>query len=385
MLENRNSKQQLICPGVKQHASKIILLLSAALLIMSATGCKILSKHEHRATSGKTEVLSLLPQDDNPRNSEGDFVTLKDGKILYIYSHFTGKSGGDYGHGYLASRYSTDQGKTWSKTDQVVVKQEGGMNVMSVSLLRLQNGQIALFYARKNSKTDCIPVMRISSDEAKTWSEPVTCITDRRGYFVLNNNRVIQLKSGRLLMAVALHETPEEGAWHNNGTLFSYFSDDNGATWTSSTPVPSPSGVVIQEPGVVELKNGHIYMYIRADAGVQYAAYSSDQGRTWSKAEPTHIKSPLSPASVARIPSTGDLVMVWNNNGKSQKRTPLNIAISRDEGKTWQRIKTLEDDPAGVFCYTAIHFSGQDVLLAYANWKTMGSTIERISLKWIYQ
>ena len=76
----------------------------------------------------------------------------------------------------------------------VVVENEGGMNVMSVSLLRLQNGEIALFYLRKNSTEDCIPMMRISKDEARTWSDPIPCITDRKGYFVLNNDRVVQLR-----------------------------------------------------------------------------------------------------------------------------------------------------------------------------------------------
>src|SRR5690606_20303667 len=94
-------------------------------------------------------VLKLDTGRNNPRNSEGDFITLKDGKILFIYSHFTGKSGSDFGNGYLASRFSADNGKTWSKEDKTVVRQEGDMNVMSVSLLRLKNGSIALFYARK--------------------------------------------------------------------------------------------------------------------------------------------------------------------------------------------------------------------------------------------
>lgn len=35
-------------------------------------------------------VLRLVPGPDNPRNSEGSFITLKDGRILFIYSHFTG-------------------------------------------------------------------------------------------------------------------------------------------------------------------------------------------------------------------------------------------------------------------------------------------------------
>ena len=329
-------------------------------------------------------VLKLLPGPDNPRNSEGDFVTLKDGKILFIYSHFTGNSGGDFGNGYLASRFSTDNGKTWSKEDKTVVSQEGDMNVMSVSLLRLKNGSIALFYGIKNSEEDCKPMMRISNDEAKTWSNPIPCITDRKGYFVLNNNRVIQLNNGRLLMPVALHNVPD-GKWSNIGRLFTYYSDDSGKTWKSSEVAANPNQIITQEPGVVEQKDGAIFMFIRANPGVQYASYSKDNGETWSVARPIRIASPLSPASMARIPSTGDLLMVWNNNGTNQKRTPLNVAVSKDEGKNWEHIRILEDDPDGVFCYTANHFTGKDVLLAYASWKAMGTTIVGLSLEWIYK
>ena len=59
-------------------------------------------------------ALNLPPSKDNPRNSEGDFVTLKDGRILFIYTHFTG-GGRDDSSAYLASRVSKDGGKTWSK------------------------------------------------------------------------------------------------------------------------------------------------------------------------------------------------------------------------------------------------------------------------------
>lgn len=360
--------------------------LTLVLLLLTSTICEVKSQYkDNNQKLLKDVVLKLLPGPNNPRNSEGDFITLKNGKIIYIYSHFTGKSGGDYGHAYLASRYSTDGGETWSENDQIVVKQEGDMNVMSVSLLRLQNGSIALFYGRKNSKTDDIPLMRISTDEAKTWSDPIPCITDRKGYFVLNNDRVIQLRDGRIIMAVSLHETPEDHTWHKEGKLFCYYSDDNGNTWRSSEQVPNPNSVITQEPGLVELRNGNIFMFIRTDKGVQYASYSKDNGETWSAVQPTNIVSPLSPASIERIPSTGDLLMVWNDNGKNQKRTPLNIAISKDEGKTWTQIKTLEDDPNGTFCYTAIHLVDKYVLLGYSNWDNMGTTIVRLNLGNIYK
>ena len=151
----------------------------------------------------------------------------------------------------------------------------------------------------------------------------------------------------------------------------------------------------MQEPGVVELKNGQIMMIIRASPGVQYQAFSKDRGQTWTAASPTNIKSPLSPATITRIPSTGDLLMVWNNNDGSNpatkgKRTPLTIAVSKDEGKTWEHTKNIEDDADGWYCYIAIHPVNKHVLLGYCAGSQAKKThlsvtdITRLSLDWIY-
>lgn len=343
-------------------------------------------------------VLKLAPGPDNPRNSEGDFVTLKDGRILFIYSHFTGTSGDDFGNAYLAGRFSSDGGKTWSREDMVVTKQEGIINVMSVSLLRLHNGEIALFYLKINSMLDCIPMMRISTDDAETWSSPIQCISDRKGYFVVNNNRVIQLKNGRILIPVSLHNEPG-GVWSSRGLIRNYYSDDNGRTWKPGNEMPNPDRVGVQEPGVVELKNGNILMFMRAPGGVQFISYSKDKGETWSAVERSNIKSPVSAATIARIPSTGDLLLVWNNNDGNpdyvkNPRTPLNTAVSEDEGKTWINLKTLENDPDGSYCYMAIHFTDdKNVLLAYCAgsqskkvvWNGLSVTfIKRLKIDWIY-
>ena len=347
-----------------------------------------------QTTAGKETALELNPGPDNPRNSEGDFVTLKDGRIMFVYSHYTGTSSSDHASAHLAARYSADGGKTWTSEDKIIVQQEGTLNVMSVSLLRLKNGQIALFYLKKNSTSDCIPMMRISKDETETWSEPHPCITDKAGYFVLNNSRVIQLKSGRILFAVSLHQLPGQTKMSPRGNLWSYYSDDNGKTFHAGSEVPNPDTIVTQEPGVVELKNGNILMFIRTNAGVQCLSYSKDKGVTWSHVELSTLKSPVSPASIKRIPSTGDLLLIWNNNGGDNpatkgKRTPLTMAISKDEGKTWTHIKDVENDPAGWYCYIAISFSGKNVLLGYCAtqppYSHLQSThITRLSLDWIY-
>jgi hypothetical protein len=78
----------------------------------------------------------------------------------------------------------------------------------------------------------------------------------------------------------------------------------------------------------------------------------------------------LSPASIHRIPWTGDLLAVWNDqagvkNGPTNKRTPMSIAISKDDGKTWSKSRTIEPDPDGWYCYTSITFIKDRAILSY--------------------
>jgi len=380
------SKQKTLIACYLYQPAAIIKITVISILLFSSAGCRTRSgSNSSDMKADKEYVLRLLPGNDNPRNSEGDFIKLNDGRIMFIYSHYTGTSSNDHANAYLAGRFSSDNGETWSAEDVTMVEQEGIMNIMSVSLLRLKSGEIALFYLVKNSVTDCIPVLRLSGDEAVTWSDPKPCITDREGYFVLNNNRVIQLKNGRLLFAVALHQSPGEKDATEVGRIWSYYSDDNGISWKSGIEVSNPDSVITQEPGVIELKNGNIMMFLRTTSGVQYFSYSEDKGETWSSVEPGNIKSPCSPASITRIPSTGDLLLVWNDNGIDQKRTPFNIAYSSDEGKTWRNKKILEDNPLGSFCYPAIHYLEDEILLTYYDWSTLGSTLIKVKLEHIYK
>jgi hypothetical protein len=330
---------------------------------------------EVKAVPGVTKDVLLPPGPGNPRNSEGDFIELNDGRVLFIYTHFTG-DGGDHGTAHLAQRISTDGGFTWTDEDEVVVPNEGGFNVMSVSLLRLQNGSIALFYMVKNSLEDCRPVMRVSRDEAKTWSDPVGIIPDAEvGYHVLNNDRVVQLADGRLICPVALHNRPSyiEPDW--SGILLCYFSDDSGQTWQRSTSAlkgshPDGTRILLQEPGVLELQDGRLWMWARTNEGYQYQSWSSDGGDTWTPPVATNLRSPRSPASIERLPGRNELILIWNDHaqfelGDDPGRTPLAVAISSDDGKTWQPRRILEDDPGGWYCYTAIDFVGDRVLLGY--------------------
>jgi len=353
-------------------------------------------------------VLEISPDKGNPRNSEGDFAILKDGSLLYVYTHFNGNSSGDSAPAHLASRISHDGGKTWSQQDHLELTCDGKVNVMSVSLLRLRNGKLAMFYLRKDGELDGHPVMRTSSDEGKTWGEPVVCIPpEHRGYYVLNNSRAILTKKGRIVLPLAKHNGKE--GYDIDGRLTAALSDDDGKTWHMSKAcfqTFSPyddSRVSTQEPGVIELKDGRLMMWTRTLEGVQYVTFSSDAGDTWTRAVPWNLLSPNSAASVIRL-STGDLCAVWNDHGsnfevkirdwqeKAYKhggygsRTPLTIALSKDEGHTWIKVRNLETEPSPHMSYVAMKEIDGHVMLAYwsAEPQGYGVRITRVPLAYLY-
>ncbi len=345
-------------------------------------------------------VLDIDPTSEYPRNSEGAFVTLGDGAILYSYTQFYGGAS-DHSRARIVSIVSRDDGLTWSEPS-ILVENRGGYNVMSSSFLRLVDGRIALFYLVKNDLHDCKPYVQVSADEGASWSEPVL-MASPVGYFVMNNDRVIQTRDGRLIAPVAFHrpiyrDGDKSADWR--GIAMWFISDDAGATWRESRlwwAMPEPdTSAGMQEPGVVELSDGTIFSWARTATGVQYGFRSDDGGGTFSAPYRTSLVSPVSPASIKRIPGTSDLLAVYNDHSgrfpfTTGRRTPLVAAVSRDGGVTWPTARVIEDDPDGHFCYTAIHFTGRYALLAYCSGSLTDKSryvlnphrIRRISLDWI--
>lgn len=348
-----------------------------------------------RASAPKT-LLVIEPTREHPRNSEGDIIALKDGSLLLAYTRFYGGRADDAA-AEICARMSRDAGRTWSP-DRVLVPCEGKANVMSVSLLRLKTGELLLFYLRKNDWSDCNMFVRRSGDELATVSEPVR-VTTRPGYYVINNARVAQLASGRIVVPAVLHPCPDgtSRTWSPYGIPVAFLSDDGGRTWLAGdAPGEPPLGkkVMLQEPGVLESRDRGLWMWLRTNAGAQYACESRDAGKSWSLPRPTNLVSPTSPASIKRVPWSGDLLAVWNDHSGSraplgEKRSPLVAALSKDEGRTWSPSQVIESDPDGWYCYTSITFVGDETILSYcAGDKRVGglNRLKVVSLcrEWLY-
>lgn len=326
-------------------------------------------------------VCTLAPCGRNSRNSEGSFAFLPDGRVRFLYSRFEDDTGSDDANCDIAEIVSSDGGKTWSEPRvRFRAADCGADNLMSVSLLRMGNGELGLFYLVKEDWRSRY-VLRRSADGGETWSAPADCIGDP-GYHVVNNDRVVRLSSGRLVIPAAVH-TPRSmgktGARDVCPDAFDvfYLSDDDGASWRQSRTAAAffspynPAG--LQEPGAVELPGGLLWGYARTSLGRQYEFFSPDGGESWTPAQPSQFTSPCSPMHIRRSPSGARLLAVWNPAPSyptrgvpwGHDRNPLVYALS-DGGMAFGEPVVLEDTPGHGYCYPAIGFADEHtVLLAY--------------------
>ncbi len=317
--------------------------------------------------ASETYELVICPVGpENPRNSEASIVELKDGKLLLAYSDFYGGERDD-SPGRISGKISEDGGRTW--IDRFTLQQnDAEQNVMSASLLRLQSGEIALFWGHKNAPNDLKFYVKKSFDEGKSWTGPA-CVTPVPGYHVMNNDRALQLSSGRLLAPVSFCPV---SCWSKEAhyTSFCFYSDDKGESWREGEVEVDLPNRGAMEPGLVELRDKSVMMIIRTQLGRIYRSYSCDGGLSWADPKPMELISPESPATLKRIPLTGDLLMIWNNNPEAEtnygaRRAPLTSAISDDEGKSWRNFRNIEPDSGHTYAYTSVAFVGEVVVMTY--------------------
>jgi sialidase-1 len=299
------------------------------------------------------------------RNSEGTMARLNDGRLLLAWTDFYGPDEDecDCKPARISAVTSSDEGRTWGKRF-TIQENIGKQNVMSPNLLRLKSGKLLFIFLVKDSSGDSRAMARLSSDDAKTFSQPREIpITPSPSYRGFNNDRLIQLDSGRVLLPMFILQSESSAGMRFLSRVYS--SDDDGATWAPSltTVDVKESKAGAQEPGVVELKDGRVMLWNRTSTGQIYRAYSSDKGLTWSTPEPMGVAAPVSPASIKRIPSTGDLLLVWNNSPKY--RFPLTTAISKNDGRTWRTPKNLEENPCCTYAYASITFDKDRCLFTY--------------------
>ncbi|MCL9683608.1 exo-alpha-sialidase [Legionella maioricensis] len=201
----------------------------------------------------------------------------------YLYS--VSCDGGSHcvavGHYYNGSRYlpliytSSDNGTTWSLSTTPI---PGSGNNSLYGVFCTSSGHCAAVGYYNNGSQN-VPLSYTSSDNGATWSVSTTMPP-------------AQGSSDHLLYSVSCDNTNHCAAvgYYNNGSRnvpLSYTSSDNGATWSVSTTMPSPT----QGSGANVLKSvscdntdhcAAVGTYNNGSQSLPLSYNSSDNGATWS-------------------------------------------------------------------------------------------------------
>ncbi len=340
---------------------------------------------------------------DGLRSGEASAVERNDGGLLLMYSAFRGGGHADHSPAEIWARRSPDS-IAWTQPDRVFRIPDGALNVSTPSLLRLQDGRIACVFAVKWSTTHCVPHWTASSDEGASWSAPEP-MSDREEYFVINNDRLVQMQDGTLIMPYALHRGIVRFAndkellkdWLNAWCGL-FVSEDAGKSWRMPANArrfesgwfsePSPLRMdgmpeierralrerydVFQEPGVIELSEGKLLLWVRSLSHIFFSVSAGKDAPWPDYSAISGMNVPCSPQTIKRIPESGELVMLYNDRGETpfgspefQVRTPLSVAVSADEGKSWSKRPCIESDQSRSYCYPSLLFYQGRFLASY--------------------
>lgn len=224
--------------------------------------------------------------------------------------------------------------------------------------------------------------LRRSLDGGDSWEAPIRVpLTTPHGPIRLSNGEL-------LFFGKEFGDAQREGPRH----IRAMTSADGGQTWSDLGAVPICEGTNpanYHEPHVVELPSGKLVGHIRfqshnghdvtklglVDFSIMQTE-STDGGRTWSAAQP--LGFPGSPPHLLRH-SSGVLACLY---GYRLAPFGQRVAISRDEGATWQHDFVLRDDgPDGDLGYPcSVELDGGEIFTVY--YQKPSATTDKCALLW---
>lgn len=332
---------------------------------------------------------------EHPRHDHQLIFPLDERRLLLVWSEYysqseqpaqkKGFSGiGDHVACQISSMTSDDRGRSWGNR-RVLQTNEWEHNVKHPNLIRLSDQEILFSYVGWDSPRARNVFLRRSTDNGQTWG-PQQQISEP-GWYCCNADHALRLSTGRVL--IPAHGPAADnyvgGTAYKGGDLhsFVFYSDDGFQTWKRSANSMTAPGRGCHEPAIVELKDGRLLCFLRNTNQCLYQCYSEDGGVHWSKPVPTELPSPEAPSIVKRIPSTGDLLLLWNHvaSPRNWPRTPLTAAVSQDEGKTWRHFKDIDNRTNYDAAYPSLTFVGDETLIAYYSRSTDWKRDSEVSLK----
>lgn len=300
-------------------------------------------------------------------------LLLRNSRFLSAWFGGSGEGHSDAGI-WLADRYQC----RWSSPRLVAkISEEPHWNPV---LFKAPDNRVHLYFRVGASPREWRTWRIISSDEGATWSEPVALENQgdsgARGPV---RNQPIVLADG-VCLAPNSHE--DKDSWR----VVVDRSEDGGMTWESMIPPAWPDSLSLEamppaqppqeidsvslptqgfiQPALWESEPGIAHMLVRSTFGQVFRSDSNDGGKTWSTLYATDLPNNNSGLDVVKL-ENGRLVLAFNPVSENWgQRTPLSLAISFDNGETWERRLDLETEE-GEFSYPCIIPTGRGMAVTY--------------------
>lgn len=278
----------------------------------------------------------------------------------------------------LVVSVSKDGGASWSKP--FVAYEQGADSCNNPCLVQdVRTGRVFLFFQTfpaGGKEFGGLPVgpgdpkgnrlkMITSDDEGATWSRPsdlsaalkpenaVTCAS--------GPGIGIQLRGGAHAGRLVVPFNSQDAG--RNFVNWVAMSDDGGKTWRRGAEVPQ-EGMQLNEVQVAETADGKVYLNSRRwkGAGLRKVAWSSDGGRTWTKAaDDVALPEPTCQGSLLAVTrNKADALLFLNPAGKGRANGTLRR--SDDGGRTWAESALLFPGP---FAYSSIARVGGELGVLY--------------------
>jgi predicted neuraminidase len=250
---------------------------------------------------------------------------------------------------------SVFDGKKWGEL--TVLGTEPGQPCWNPVLFKTAKGTLYLWYKAGPSPERWTGYVRASTDSSKTWTKPEMMPATFMGPV---RAKPIQLANGTILAGSSWES-------YRNWSPFVDRSADDGKTWLRSNPFPLPGKFNQIQPALFETKDGKVVALMRSrDPRVVCRAESKDGGATFSPAEETKLPNPSTGLDCVKT-KEGDIFLVYNPVASG--RTPLSLARSTDDGKTWKKVLDLDAEPNAEFSYPAMIESSAGKLEITYTWK----------------
>lgn len=259
----------------------------------------------------------------------------------------------------IVMKRSTDDGATWSELQTIVGKRDE-VNIYPTALTD-KNGDIHLLYTLDKSgyldgsEYDIYQI--VSKDNGNSWSSPVKVTTSLQGEYGQStvSGHGIRLEHGDHNDRLAVLTTCVQ---EDSTTLAVMYSDDNGDTWQSGTPINIKNAT---GGTLTELSDGRLLVTISHNESNNKTkvAYSSDGGETFTDPEAGTLSTGAKGSRVAGTTLTeeggrvlhftpSDQITTFNNSnyenmliGNPPFGRGLGVTASEDNGVNWTPFESI--------------------------------------------